>query len=158
MVHFFLESFTEAHIGAICMPPSPQCVFKFIPHCLWEKGGGREDCLIESARRKKDKLSDVVWTKLWDVKTAASGGFQTLQFCCLLPLLSEEQEAASCHFPSCHFQAQHLAASYTSCCCVLPAPQTDGTRAPSMIFPTQPSNTPSPALSESKEICCVLPS
>lgn len=56
---------------------------------------------------------------------------------CVLPLLSEEQEAASCHFPSCHFQDQHLAPSFTSCCCVLPALKTDGTRASSMIFPTQ---------------------
>lgn len=140
VVFFFPESFTEAHIGAICMPPLPRWWLKIhstLP--IRERRRKRGLCLIGSAWREKGKLSDVVWTKPWDVRTAASGGFQTLERCCVLPLLSEEQEAVSCHFPSCHFQDQHLAAFFTSCCCcILPALQTDGTRTSSMISPTQP--------------------
>lgn len=138
-IFFPLGSFTDAQIGVIRMPPFPPWWLK-IHSTLQVRERRRERSLrlIGSAWRKKGKLSDVVWTKPWDVRTAASGGFQTLECGCVLPLLSEEQEAASCHFPSCHFQDQHLAPSFTSCCCVLPALQTDGTRASSMIFPTQP--------------------
>lgn len=141
-IFFFLGSFTAAHIGVIRMPPFPAPPSWLKIHStlqVRERRRERRLRLIGSAWRKKGKLSDVVWTKPWDVRTAASGGFQTLARGCVLPLLSEEQEAASCHFPSCHFQDQHLAPSFTSCCCVLPALQTDGTRASSVIFPTQPS-------------------
>lgn len=145
-----------AHIGAI--PKLPLLLWWLKIHSTLPARERRREsslCLIGSAWRKKGKLSDVVWTKPWDVRTAASGGFQTLERCCVLPLLSEEQEAASCHFPSCHFQDQHLAASFTSCCCcVLPALQTDGTRASSMIFPTQTSSVPPPCLILEKSAVC----
>lgn len=70
----------------------------------------------ESAWKKKGRLSDVVWTKIWKCKArAASGGFQTLEQRLHASFAVGRVKAVFCHFPSCHFQDQHLATSCTSC-------------------------------------------
>lgn len=76
---------------------------------------------------------------------------------CVLPLLSEEQEAASCHFPSCHFQDQHLCSFFHQ---LLLCSSCSADRWYQSSFHDLPHTALrlAPSLPNSNEICCVLPS
>lgn len=136
------KSFAEAHIMLFVPIFLPWWHLEFISHCLWAKrGGGRSLYLIvlyvplkkESAWKKKGRLSDVVWTKLWKCETrAASGGFQTLEHGLHASFAVGGVKSCFLSFPilslpgptSCYFLHQLLLLLFSR-----PPPQTDGNRA-----------------------------